>query len=975
MGTTTNTLQIVITLGQSLTTGFTADESVLSISPRYPDKVLGLDFGPQVPATSGWRLTPLDERQFRGFAPLVETGTETHISGMMDALVAATAADGGAVPTFLHINAGAGGRSILQLSMASDEIFSTLAEGLAETQAGDTFAVLTSTGRYDTYLRTPATALLQSNISGPLPYFDNLDKQLDLAVAEAQRLGLDVAPTVVLNWIQGQADNSTSYDAYLTDLVRDFERVVQDRVGPDAEALVVVSQTRGTGAKTVPLDQLQVIEAEANVVFGASEFEYQARFPSEVGVDHTHLRPQGYFLMGQRIGRNIHDALAGKENQPILIDTVEQIDARNFIVRFSGVDSHLVDDPGRFAAASGMRPPPNFGFGVYAETGSQPTGFAITSASIVGTNSVRLTFGSDVTSNFTLFLGRTSDDLSLTSGYSLSGHGGTTLRDAGSIASLAPASGTAIADAVLYEYAPIQSQLVLANRAPVLPRTTSLRLSENTLVVTDFNASDDRSREGAGLRYALAGGSDQGLFGIDANTGILRFLAAPDFEKPADSNRDNIYAVSVSVRDELGVTVVSTVTVTIADLNEAPSALTLGGSSVDRTAPAGTSIGTLAGVDPDAASTLRYALVSNPDGIFGLDAITGRLFVADATRLAGFGGAAATISARVSDAAGLSLTAGFAITIAGQSVPSASYTGTASDDVQTYTGTANWLASGGDGADRLTGSSGDDEIRGGNDLDRLTGNDGADTLYGDAGNDILSGGNGNDRLFGGEGNDRPDGGAGADLMVGGSGDDSYTVDDAGDLVIEVDALGNDDGGLDRVTTSIDYTLPAGVELLTLSGTAAINGTGNALANTMTGNAADNMLWGGLGADRLSGSAGDDTLIGGLGRDVLTGGSGADRFVIDAPDVTYDTIVDFEANIDTLVLGRALFGATPPAAGPLDAALFATGTAATTAEQRLIYSYETGTLRFDPDGNGPLAAMRLITFTTPPELGYPDIIIG
>jgi Ca2+-binding RTX toxin-like protein len=60
-----------------------------------------------------------------------------------------------------------------------------------------------------------------------------------------------------------------------------------------------------------------------------------------------------------------------------------------------------------------------------------------------------------------------------------------------------------------------------------------------------------------------------------------------------------------------------------------------------------------------------------------------------------------------------------------------------------------------------------------------------------------------------------------------------------------------------------------VERLTLTGSAALNGVGNALANVLTGNAAANQLSGGDGNDSLNGAAGADTLSGGAGSDVYT----------------------------------------------------------------------------------------------------------
>ena len=72
-------------------------------------------------------------------------------------------------------------------------------------------------------------------------------------------------------------------------------------------------------------------------------------------------------------------------------------------------------------------------------------------------------------------------------------------------------------------------------------------------------------------------------------------------------------------------------------------------------------------------------------------------------------------------------------------------------------------------------------------------------------------------------------------MIGGLGDDTYIVDNALDVVTE-----NANEGTDLVQSSVTYTLTANVESLTLTATAAINGTGNALDNVLTGNSAANI---------------------------------------------------------------------------------------------------------------------------------------
>jgi Ca2+-binding RTX toxin-like protein len=185
--------------------------------------------------------------------------------------------------------------------------------------------------------------------------------------------------------------------------------------------------------------------------------------------------------------------------------------------------------------------------------------------------------------------------------------------------------------------------------------------------------------------------------------------------------------------------------------------------------------------------------------------------------------------------------------------------------------------------------------------------------------------------------------------------------------------------VDLVKASVSFSLSGFVENLTLTGTAALSGTGNGLANKLTGNAGANALRGEGGKDALVGGGGDDVLHGGAGSDVLTGGGGGDRFVFDtAPhsSANMDKITDFvRADGDKIVLEDAVYtallasGTGNPA---LLASQFVVGTAATTAEHRIIYNQSQGRLFYDADGNGAGAAVQFATVAAGMALSAADL---
>lgn len=304
-------------------------------------------------------------------------------------------------------------------------------------------------------------------------------------------------------------------------------------------------------------------------------------------------------------------------------------------------------------------------------------------------------------------------------------------------------------------------------------------------------------------------------------------------------------------------------------------------------------------------------------------------------------------------------------------------------------GTTGLIGTGNELSNNIKGTSGGDTLWGMAGNDAINGGDGNDTVYGGEGNDFLVGGNGTDtvsyadatsgvtvtlasianqntggsgidKLFGFEnltgsdfgdtltgdsGNNRLVGGLGADTMTGGAGDDRYSVDNVGDLVVELSGE-----GIDFVNANIDYTLPDNVENMTLFNSAVV-GTGNSLNNIIAGNANGNIL---------NGKGGEDSLL---------GGAGSDTFVIDGPSSGVDHIRDFAVGVDVIQLGAG-FGLS---SGGISSSQFEYGAAATSATTRFFLdTYHN--LYFDADGNGGGAAVLIASFGTV-NINYTDITVA
>ena len=441
----------------------------------------------------------------------------------------------------------------------------------------------------------------------------------------------------------------------------------------------------------------------------------------------------------------------------------------------------------------------------------------------------------------------------------------------------------------------------------------TISIHENDFAVATIQLAAAAGRPATA--YASAGGADAALFSIDAAIGALRFKTAPDFEMPADAGRDNVYDVIVEASAG-STTQTRPLSVMVQNVG---SETLLGTGKAD----------TLIGGDGD-DTIWGFGGNDTLKGGAGDDTLHGS---AGADMMFGGSGndiyyvenpgdrAYETTTSAASDKTDLggsdTVVSAISFTL-GSFIENLTLIGS-----YDLSGTGNALNNklvGNAGTNILVGGAGDDVLEAGDGRDTLVGGSGRDMLRGGLGNDILDGNSGNDTLRGDGGDDFLNGGAGNDTLRGDGGNDSLYGD-----------YGND------------------------------------------------TLKGGAGRDDLQGRDGNDVLDGGVGADTLIGGTGKDAFVFADAPTSWDTIRDFShAEGDRILLSKKVFsGFTQLGALSADAFYAAAGAkTAHDASDRLIYDKSNGTLYYDADGMGGVAAVEvaLLGLSKHPALVVGDFLI-
>ena len=400
------------------------------------------------------------------------------------------------------------------------------------------------------------------------------------------------------------------------------------------------------------------------------------------------------------------------------------------------------------------------------------------------------------------------------------------------------------------------------NEAPtniVLSGNSVAENSANGTVVGALSAIDPDAGDSA--TFSLTGNAN-GLFAISG--GNLVVAGPLDYETATSQQ------LTVSVTDSGGLSYDKNFVIGVTNVNEAPTDISISNATLPQSSAAGTVVGALAAIDPDAGDSATFSLLDDAGGEF---AINGSNLVVAASLSA----ATQQVIVRATDSGGLTFDKAIAITV---------------NAGATIVGDAN--------NNTLVGTAGDDVIQG------LAGND---RLQGLAGNDLLDGGTGFDRAVYSDAT----GGITVNMVAGtvsgpGVGNDTLVAIEGvagSDFVDTYDATGfagvsgnvgtptgfnefEGRGGDDVITGTVNSQGAPLTRVSYISATAAV--TVDLAAKTATGDASvghDTFVGNGVG--NVTGSQFGDTLLGSSnpsgtsevfegrgGNDLIDGRGGFDR---------------------------------------------------------------------------------------------------
>ncbi|MCV6574388.1 MAG: cadherin domain-containing protein [Cohaesibacter sp.] len=401
--------------------------------------------------------------------------------------------------------------------------------------------------------------------------------------------------------------------------------------------------------------------------------------------------------------------------------------------------------------------------------------------------------------------------------------------------------------------------LVGGNFAPTDIALSANNVSENSSGAVVGNLSSTDANSGDSHTYTVS----DSRFEVINDNGTMK-LKLKDGQSLDHESADSI-SVSITTNDGNGGTYSENFTINVADVNEAPTGISVSGSqSVQESVtdggsigssydPAGVSVATLTTQDVDSGESHSYSILSatdnngnavSIDSSFPFEVQGNQIVVKAGASLDHESVSQYNIVVQSTDSGGETVSTNVQVSVS-------DYEGSKAKDGNSET------------------------IRGTSEEDNIVAGDGADTIHAGDGNDVINAMTGNARSWDDGATDKVYGEGGDDYMLAGFGAGEVYDGGSGTDTVSFEHFG---GG-----NSVDVNLSNGDYSLKFHHTQAGNGsisnvenvTGSHSDDNLTGDNNANEIRGLNGNDNLQGMGGNDTLKGNEGNDIVAGNSGND----------------------------------------------------------------------------------------------------
>lgn len=304
--------------------------------------------GPENPLWSQHILTMNTAKD--DFVSLASINDRSHDQWMLERTVANYLEEYSDSPDFISLRAWVWWRSIQELSIRPEHIFSTWSlSDLTDIVPTQYSFALQNGENYDIYMDndTSSPVLLTTNKPRPTHYENLIQDFSSLkSLADAQWVNLNT--TIIFNWTQWQSNTWVlpyGYNTHLGRIIDMLQSDISTIYGEPVKVISMINQVASYSLNT-PTAQMKLIRDREDVHFWTTEYTYNITLPQR-NTDSlgAHLNSLWYRLMGENMWYQLYDILTKwYSNSPYIRSYSYNSGTSELVLNFGGLKWSLVSD-------------------------------------------------------------------------------------------------------------------------------------------------------------------------------------------------------------------------------------------------------------------------------------------------------------------------------------------------------------------------------------------------------------------------------------------------------------------------------------------------------------------------------------------------------------------------------------------------------------------------------------------------------